>query len=189
MSASLLNYEELIAEVHKLCNAKKSGTVFITTDGGHLVRFVLYNGKIVRLVYDSNFCCYDAIPLVHNINEGKFKFAEGIFENPSEVPLPETDELFKILLQREVSTTSQKFKHDKTQHKNDVIKVISNNLADHIGPFADIICDDYLDTITSFSNIDEWFAMIDTVSIEIDDKQHKNDFIVNTKEQIKKFVK
>src|SRR5260370_41662948 len=47
----LMPHDRLIDELHALCVAGRSGTMFIITGENHAAQFVLRNGEIVSLTY------------------------------------------------------------------------------------------------------------------------------------------
>lgn len=192
-TTSLLPYSELMAEIHHLSSQGKTGTLFITTNDGHLVRIVLNDGRITYLVFDTQHRGYDAIPLINKIKFGRLQFAEGVFETAQEVPLPTTEDIFQLFQETEEDNPSIT-KATKTkvgsQISPNMIKAaekIRKALANHIGPFAAIVCDEYLENINQtkgFQTLDDIMAMIDAVSLEIDDIEEEEAFKVKMKKEL-----
>ena len=188
-TTSLLPYSELMAEIHRLSSEGQTGTLFITSDEGHLVRIVLNEGRITYLVFDTRHRGYDAIPLINTIKFGRLQFAEGVFETAQEVPLPSTDEILKLF--KETGTGHLDIAAPKkvaSQVSSNMIKAaeqIQNALANYIGPFAAIVCDEYLDNInTGLQTVDEVMAMIEAISLEIDDPAEEEAFKVQIKKEL-----
>jgi hypothetical protein len=191
-STSLLaTYRDLIAEVRRLCKGKRTGTIFITSEDGHIVRFVLSHGEVIHLVFDTKHSCYDAIPLIHQIRSGRLQFAEGIVETVPGVQLPNTEELLHTLelfyeLDQE-ETTSKKATPQALQPTFNVsaaILRIRKSLATYLGPFAAIICDDYLKKVGAPKAPEEVLTMIDTLALEISEPKAAKEFKVHTKEDL-----
>jgi hypothetical protein len=185
-SLPLLNYQELIAEVHRLFINKQTGTVFITTSDNHLVRLVLNQGEIVHLVYDTNHRSYDAIPLIRQIQAGRLQFAKGIFEAADEIPLPPTKELLYVLKGEDNNNlvTSPPKKTDS--QFDEAISEIKRTLSSHIGPIAGLICEEYIETAGGIQNLNAVDTMIDNVAKEIGDPDAERLFKMKLKDKIKR---
>ncbi len=186
-TTSLLPYSELMAEIHHLSSEGQTGTLFITSNDGHLVRIVLNDGSITYLVFDTQHRGYDAIPLINAIKFGRLQFAEGVFETAQEVPLPSTDEILKLFKETGTGNLAAPTKV-ASQVSSNMIKAaeqIQNALANYIGPFAAIVCDEYLDNInTGLQTVDEVMAMIEAISLEIDDPAEEEAFKVQIKKEL-----
>ncbi len=193
---SVLNYPELLLEVRRLSDEKQTGTIFITSDDGHLVRFVLNEGRITYVVYDTSHRCYDALPLIHNIKAGRLQFAEGIFEAAHEVPLPTTEELLQTLASNEEipyltkhsevpveKTVEVKNSESSTRYKQ-AITQIEKELTIYIGPFANIVCEEYLENHQVPSSLDELLNMLNEVATEIGEASEEQAFKAKLREWI-----
>lgn len=197
---SVLNYPELLSEVRRLSHEKQTGTIFITSDDGHLVRFVLNEGRITYIVYDTSHRCYDALPLIHNIKAGRLQFAEGIFEAAHEVPLPGTEELLQTLASdEEISrltqhhsqtkpmaekATSEVQKPKDTNRYKHAIAKIEKDLTVYIGPFANIVCEEYLESHQVPTSLDELLCMLNEVATEIGEASEEQVFKAKLREWI-----
>lgn len=95
-----LAFDEIMHELRRLCEEKHSGTLFITTEENHAVRFVLKDGMIAGITYRTKHGPA-AIPLVRNITGGTYTFASNrVFQSYAESsagPLPSTAEIFRQL--------------------------------------------------------------------------------------------
>lgn len=206
----LHSYRDLIAELRRLCKEKRTGTVFLASEDGHIVRFVLSKGDIIHLVFDTKHSCYDAIPLIHQIKHGRLQFAEGIVEATQEGTLPNTEELLhtlelfyeldeeEILAQKKEEISAQK-KVAKpqvtktpvvssspftTSRLGEAVPRLKKALAIYLGPFATIVCDDYLKKVGTPKTPEEVLAMIDVVASEIDNPGAEKEFKIKTKEEM-----
>lgn len=186
-STPLLNYQELIAEIHRLFAEKQTGTIFITTSDNHLVRLVLNKGEIVHLVYDTTHRSYDAIPLLKKIQAGRLQFARGIFEAADEIPLPPTKELLYVLRgkgeEKDLFTYSSK-KVDSPFEE--VIIQIKRALSNHIGPIAALICDEYIEKAGGIGNLNAIDALIDDVAKEIGESDTERLFKIQLRDELVK---
>ena len=178
---SPLTYLDLITEIRRLLSEGHAGTVFITSTDGHLVRIVLNEKRIISLAYDTKYRGYDAIPQIQTIKSGRLKFAEGIFETAQEVPLPNTEDLFQMFGEKK-SPLAAKKAPQASANISKAVEHLKTALAIHIGPFATIVCEEYLHKAGTIKTIDNVFAMIDTVAPEIGNPKKEKAF----KEQVKK---
>ncbi len=180
-TTSLLAYPELIAEIRRLSSEGESGTVFITSDDGHLVRFVLNEGSITSLVFDTKHRGYDAIPLIQAIKSGRLQFAEGVFETACELPLPDTENIFQIFGEK-WSAHALAPAPSTSANLGEAVEYLKKALANHIGPFSAIVCEEYIEKVGSVKTIDDVFSMIEAVAPEIGNPAEEQAF----KEQVKK---
>jgi hypothetical protein len=172
INQELLAYSDLIVEIEKLSFQKVTGTVFITTDDDHLMRLVLDEGRISSLLLDNRLSGYDAISFFETIKFGKLHFTKNIFETAQEVPLPNTDELFQMFRNKRRFALSQNQGENSESTSveiTDAIERIKKALAEEIGPFAAIVCDEYVKQINVINTMSDILIMIDAVAVEIDD--------------------
>jgi hypothetical protein len=181
-TTSLLAYPQLIAEIHRLSQEGQSGTIFITSNDGHLARIVLNKGDITSLIFDSKYRGHDAIPLLLTINSARIQFADGIFDRDQKIPLPSTKEIFHQLdenlhhREREKPLSTPKF--------SEVVEYIRKALATHIGPVALIVCEEYLQNVGLIKSLDDAFAMIDALAPEIKHPEEEQAFKAKLKMEI-----
>ncbi|MEN8218717.1 MAG: hypothetical protein ABFS56_20565 [Pseudomonadota bacterium] len=181
-TSSLLAYPQLIAEIRRLSQEGQSGTIFITSDDGHLVRIVLDDGRITFLAFDTNYRSHDAIPLINMIKFGQLHFSEGIFETVQEAPLPNTLELFQMFSnQTHVDTPKQL----SSLNLREAIEHIKTALAAYIGPIALIVCEEYIDKVGSLNTMDNIVTMIDVVASEIECSDEREAFKARIQTKIK----
>jgi hypothetical protein len=172
INQALLAYNDLITELEKLSTEKVTGTVFITTDDDHLIRLVLDEGSITSILLDNKISGYDAISFFESIKFGKLHFSSNIFETAQEVPLPSTNELFQMFRKQRVFALRRSQGENKEPISGEIkeaIEQIKNKLAEEIGPFAAIVCDEYIKQINIVKTNNDILTMIDAVAVEIDD--------------------
>lgn len=197
----LHSYRDLIAELRRLCKEKRTGTVFVASEDGHIVRFVLTKGDIIHLVFDTKHSCYDAIPLIHKIKHGRLQFAEGIVESAQEGALPNTEELLHTLelfyeLDEEENATKKTATKPSVAKKTTVVLSpstpgleeavprIKKSLAIYLGPFATLVCDDYLKRVGALKAPEDVLTMIDIIASEIGNPTKEKEFKIKTKEEM-----
>src|SRR5258708_15084844 len=71
----LMPHDRLIDELHALCVAGRSGTMFIITGENHAAQFVLRNGEIVYLTYRL-LRGLDALPSMRIFTAGRGRLQE-----------------------------------------------------------------------------------------------------------------
>jgi len=173
----MLTYPQLVAEIQRLSSEGQTGTIFIRSDDGHLVRIVLNEGKITYVVFDTKQRGYDAIPLIQKIRKGRLQFAEGVFETAQETPLPSTSDIIQMFTEDEDSPSTQTPSNIKG-----IIQHIKKALASHIGPIAMIVCDEYIGEMGPLTTVADVFAMLGAIAPEIGNPEEEKTF----KEQLKK---
>lgn len=176
---SMLQYDQLMAELKRLCSEKRTGTMFITTSDNHSARFVLSNGDIVSCNYSMKRG-FDALPLLKNIKAGSYKFAESLFSSMSEIPLPPTNEFLNNLATPEVVHTPagavQSVASDESG-LNWAAKAIETELARFLGPIAAMLCEEYLEDDGPLKDSEDVRKMIDTMAAEIGLVAKEKEFI------------
>ena len=92
--------DKLVQELRRLCQEKQSGTLFVTTEEQHSVRFVIQDGAISDITYRTKHGL-DAISFIKNITGGTYTFSGNrVFLSsvkPGSAPLPSTVEIFRLL--------------------------------------------------------------------------------------------
>jgi hypothetical protein len=91
-----LSLRELATVLRTLCHEGHTGTLFLSTDANHSARIGIEKGRIFSVAY-GKYRGIEAIEQIKKIQHGKFSFAESIFNNAAEVPLPPTGELLSQL--------------------------------------------------------------------------------------------
>ncbi len=185
-SPSQLSYPELIAEIQHLSKQKKTGTIFITSQDGHLARLVLNQGQIIYLIFNTKHRGYDAIARIQTITAGRLQFAEGIFESAEEVPLPNTAEIFQLFEEQWLFKTEMPSQISSDNHLIEIIDHIKSTLAHYIGPFSTIICEEYLHQTGLPESVGEIIVMIETVATEIDNPTEEQAFKTAIKQEMVK---
>ena len=182
------NYDELMGYLQELCLEKADGTMFITTDQKHSVRFKLYDGHITSCNYRLKRD-YDAIKLIKAVKSGTYKFFAGISE-PTASNISRPHDLYAALF-GETTLSPNKINSTSTAGNNSMtvsqpldsetvkktIEAIAKDLAYFIGPVARLICDEYINRTGQARTKDELIAMAESVAVEIGDSVQEQQFI------------
>ncbi len=181
------NYNELMDYLKQLCLEKADGTMFITTDQKHSVRFELHDGNITscnyRLKRDHN-----AIEFIKAVKSGKYKFFPGTIE-PATADLASRRDLYTALF-GETSLSPKKMKSGSTADSissivtqsldtetiEKSVETIAKELARFIGPVAKLICDEYINSTGQARSKDDLTAMAESVATEISDTAQEKQF-------------
>ena len=182
------NYDELMGYLNQLCREKADGTLFISTDKNHSVRFELHNGYITFCNYRSKRD-HDAIKLIKAVKSCKYKFIPGSSEPKDkdtarrsdlytalfEKTLPLPKEMKSVSTADSISPTASPPLETGTIGK--AVETIAKELANFIGPVAKMICDEYINSIGQARSTHELIAMVESVATEIGDSAQEKQFI------------
>ncbi len=94
---SLLSYEDILFHLEEICRARKSGTLFISSNDNRAASFVVKEGEVVSCTFGHERGL-DALEQIREMKGGSCAFSERLFFSLAEDnPLPPTPEVFKIL--------------------------------------------------------------------------------------------
>lgn len=179
MNRNTQDFPQILEALGQLVRERRSGTLFITTDDNHSARFALEDGEIRSMAY-SHLRGYDALPKLQQIRGGSYRFVEGGFISPEAIPLPRTDELLAMIGEAESDdggTDSM-----PTGSVRDALVVVRQQLTLHLGPFADIIWDEFIEDNGHPKDPSEFRVMIQTLAEEIDNPIKREEFKRKAKE-------
>ena len=181
------NYDELTGYLKKLCFEKADGTLFITTDKKHSVRFKLHDGHIISCNYRLKRD-HDAIKLIKAVKYGAYKFFPGM-STPATSAMARRRDLYAALFgettlsPKEMNSASaadsislriSQSLDSETVKKT--VETIAKDLARFIGPVARLICDEYINRTGQARTKDELIAMAEAVATEIGDSAQEQQF-------------
>jgi len=181
------DYNELMGYLNQLCLEKADGTLFITTDQKHSVRFELHDGYITSCNYRLKRD-HDAIKLIKAVKSGKYKFIPGTSEPENEDTARRSD-LYSALFGKtsplpieiksasaadSISPTASPPLDTETVEK--AVETIAKELAHFIGPVAKLICDEYINSTGQARSTDDIVAMTESVATEIGDSAQEKQF-------------
>lgn len=95
-SNDTLPLNELIAVLQSLCTERRTGTMFVHTDTNRSARVSIERGRIFFIAF-GRYRGMDAVEEFKKMQYGRFSFAESIFNNAAEIPLPPTSRLLAQL--------------------------------------------------------------------------------------------
>lgn len=151
------SYASLMAELHGLCAARRTGTLMIVAENNSLAQFVLERGDIVSVTCRGRRG-QEAFEAIRQMTTGRARFHEGASLAPK-VPLPSTPEVLMALGAGKVedlrlhvetgSVSSQEVQVPVPTRPRVVLTpavqaVLESNLAMFIGPMATLVCADHL---------------------------------------------
>jgi hypothetical protein len=149
-------------ELHKLCQEKRTGTLFIASVDNRLVQFGLDQGQIV-FVSCQNKRGPEALLLLQeqNFKVSVTRFVEG--QRPvNRLELPPTDQILQKLeggLGRSSATVGSGPRGLSDKAK----AVLEQELVEFIGPMAAIVCGE------TWNSVDELEAALEVLSRELPD--------------------
>jgi len=170
-----LTYPELISKIRLFSLKKKNGTIFILSNDGHIARIVLNEGTITYLIFDSNHNGSEAIPYIQAIKLARIQFVHGHFESSQAGTLPSTTEIL-ARLSAKTMTPEQGNDFSISSDLNKAIKDIKIILATYIGPFANVLCNDYIQQFQPDNTKNDLIVMIETLADEIDTPNEQEEF-------------
>jgi hypothetical protein len=177
MTQEYIPFQEIVAELRKLCIQAVTGTLFVATKANRSAQLMLDKGEIV-FIYFFNKRGKEALELMSTIRAGRFRFQEGAVSRRT--PLPPTDTILQSLadghkipdqdIEEPISTGLGLSQEQKT--------VLESCLAEFIGPMAGIICEDHLDVATNLQ------AAVDALAAEIPSSDQAKKFKVIALEKL-----
>ena len=174
-----LENKELIAEIVSLCRKQASGTIFIATADNKQCRIVLIDGEIVcASMHRLNGV--EVIRSIAALESGVFGFNPDLQLVTSRQSLPDTESLLQIL-QAGGANTQQGAQASSGSDgfllpaRSKILEILVQEATEYMGPMAAIICQDYLQQLTSSINPSNVQQVIRQLEQDINntDKAHK----------------
>lgn len=166
----LLPHDRLIAQLHSLCAAKRTGTMFIITAENHPAQVALREGEIVGLSYRLTRGP-DALPAMKTFTAARYRFQDEPVQ-PADPKLPPTSELLALLTPGPGAARerSQVEPTAGTGEADDRIRLlIERELTEFLGPMAGLICEEYLREATGLSSSQGVSRLVEAIAKEIGD--------------------
>ncbi len=174
------DYDGLVQYLNQLCLEKATGTLFITTDKKHSVRFALQDGYITSCNYRLKRN-HDAIELIKAVKSGKYKFFTGTSESQDK-DIARHYDLYTALFGK-TSPSSKEVKSESTAPDmldiktiDKAVEMIAKELAHFIGPVARLICDEYINNTGQARSKDDLITMTESVATEIGNSVQEKKF-------------
>lgn len=95
-SLEILTYPQLMEQLRRLCDERRTGTFVITTDTNHPARFVLREGRIIEIWYRFTGGA-DAVAQLRTIEGGRYRFTNEMAVQRTAPLVPPTDEILHML--------------------------------------------------------------------------------------------
>jgi hypothetical protein len=146
-------HDRLIDELHALCVAGRSGTMFIITGENHAAQFVLRNGEIVYLTYRL-LRGLDALPSMRIFTAGRYRFQDEPVDR-ADPGLPPTPDLLALLSPEHTGTVEPPPTEPTTgtaKAPDSLRLLIERELAEFLGPMASLICEEHLAQATDLDS-------------------------------------
>ncbi len=158
-----LDNRAVMAELGRLCQQKKSGTVLIATQDNHLARVLLEAGEIISMVFGQKHG-QEAIPLVSNITAGRIRFSDGKAGGMRDSEsLPPTESILRLLGANVPAARPA----GGTPIGAAALKLIEEELVEFLGPMANLVWQENLDKIANPGKPENLAKLIDAVAAEI----------------------
>ena len=179
-----LTYPELIGEVRRLCAQRQTGCIFITTSDNHGVRFALQGGTIVAMAFRQQ-TGPDALTSIRRIRKGRLQFSDMAPPQEPQPGLPSTPELLSMMQgtatdpapsRRETPAGPAPGPANESLLRSRA--VIESELAEYLGPMAQVVCAEHIETAGSLSEL------IDTLAKELHDSGKASRFKERVRERL-----
>lgn len=148
MPQESLSFATLVAYIRRLCQEKRTGTLFIMSDNHLQGQISIQNGEIVFL-FSHGKRDLNALPLLLNIKSGTVNFSKGVV--PIKTTLPATADILEYLANASVNATFTNgdellfARPLSTSAKT----VLEQALKEFIGPIASLVCADHFRTVVT----------------------------------------
>jgi len=155
MTQETVTFTEIVSQLKSICNEKKTGTMFITSQLNRSAQIVVENGSIVFLYY-FNKRGHDAMMLLSEIESGRYKFQEGSIPS-MRTPALVTEDILRYLSaassgSEETTRAGDDVSNITAQQATTIEslsdeqkRILEESLAIYIGPMASFICEDHLE--------------------------------------------
>ena len=136
---------DLVAQLRNLCQARRTGIVFIRPGDGNVVNIGLSQGEITSLSFRRKLG-NEALPLLAEIASGQLDFVEDV-PTSTKTPLPPTQKILERLSQLappDSSATGGAQEPRASGLDASSRAVLEEALAEYIGPMASVVCNNTL---------------------------------------------
>jgi len=167
----LLPHAGIIDALQSLCDAKRSGIMFIITSDNHVAQFILRSGEIVGLSHRL-LRGLDALPSMRTFAAGRYRFVEEPVDR-TDRGLPPTLDLLALLIPEHSAPTEPPQSTSPTpsmrQALESIRSVIEPELTEFLGPMAEVICQEHLAHVTALSSPQHVTRLVEAIAKEIGD--------------------
>ncbi len=209
MNAShAMPWGELLQELVRMCNERRTGTLFIATNDNRLARIALKDGVISAVEFQRKQGLA-AIKLMQSILAGTWRFNEELMLVSGVQSLPSTPGLLRMLADKPgpggdisipphelsvpqtlppqppgagaVGAAKQRFSFVDVSELLQVKELITAELIAIIGPMGKLVCEDHLAALTDRRSV---MMAIEKVAAEIDDPDLERQFKLSVAEKL-----
>lgn len=206
MSAShAMPWSELLQELIRMCNERRTGTLFIATNDNRLARIALKDGAIAAVEFQRKQGIA-AIQLMKSILAGTWRFNDELMLVSGVQSLPATSGLLRMLAERSGSdaafsahdvmpplgptsisqapnaaTPKQRFSFVDVSELLQIKELITTELIAIIGPMGKLVSEDHLAELTDRRSV---MMAIEKIAAEIDDPDLERQFKLSVAEKL-----
>jgi len=176
-ATSLVDLPAVLEALEQLRVERRTGTLFITTDSGHAVRFVLSKGDVTGCHYRDKIGD-EALPLVRDIQAARYSFVVSVAVPEDSRARPDPNALRALMAGNgSVPTPEPGGGPDLSRSRlGEAVRQIQHELAKFIGPAAVMVCNDYLEQAGEIIESADIMRMIDAVAGEAGDHASAQQF-------------
>src|SRR5215813_8393417 len=157
----VVTYRQLIGELRRFCEQRRTGGVFITTSDNHSVRFTLQNGTIVAVGF-RNQTGPAALASVQKIQKGRVSFSDGLPSQDPQPGLPSTAALLTQLEHADSGAADSDAPNAGPGPINEALAksrtIIEAELVEYLGPMARVVFGEQIATASNVTQLIETLA-------------------------------
>lgn len=213
MSAShAMPWSELLQELIRMCNERRTGTLFIATNDNRLARIALKDGAIAAVEFQRKQGIA-AIQLMKSILAGTWRFNDELMLVSGVQSLPATSGVLRMLADKSgadtvftahelnspvgpapiptasgatAPPTKQRFSFVDVSELLQIKELITTELIAIIGPMGKLVSEDYLSELTDRRSV---MMAIEKIATEIDDPDLERQFKLSVAEKLQEIQK
>jgi hypothetical protein len=194
----IMNHQQLIRELIKLCRDKSSGTLFINVEDGSSARLVLNQGEICWAAF-KDMRGEAAIDAISEIGAARMKFNPILKLAIGEQKLPSTpevlkrlnshpgngaDELVPTITDVVLPTPKVEAGGDRPYKMEQVRSVLERESMEYLGPMARLLCGDYLKSLPANLSLVEVRHVISSLVQDINDDEKGQRFMQQVRKEL-----
>ncbi len=194
----IMNHQQLIRELIKLCRDKSSGTLFINVEDGNSARLVLNQGEICWAAF-KEMRGETAIDAISEIGAARMKFNPILKLAIGEQQLPSTPEVLKRLNSHTDNgadelvptitdvvqpTPTVDAGGDRPFKMEKVRSVLERESMEYLGPMARLLCGDYLKSLPADLSLVQVRHVINSLVQDINDDEKGQRFMQRVRKEL-----
>jgi len=174
----LLPHEEIIDALQSLCDAERSGIMFIITADNHVAQFILRRGEIVGLSHRL-LRGLDALHSMRTFAAGRYRFVEEPVDR-TDPDLPPTLDLLALLIPEHPAPAEPPQSTSPTSSMKQALEsvraLIEPELTEFLGPMAGLICQEHLARLPALTSPQHFTRLVEDIAKEIGDSTKEAQF-------------